>query len=157
MGPLVAKGAAPFFRMPINEFRGSRSGLTAKQKREQEQAVYGLGGTTMANKDISPEELERMRAIVAEHDPSPKQTAVLDINNPPREPYVYQPFPKVVYKAKEHKDAKAPKEWENKVVRDEKELKEAVGKGWKPEPPNPEDAPEVAEHEHEKPPAPPKK
>jgi hypothetical protein len=113
-----------FFPMPINEFRGRPYGLTAKQKREQEQALYGLEGSTMANEE-------------------PKQTAVMDINNPPKEPYVYQRYPATLYKIKAKTKDTPEQEWDNTVVQNEAEEKDHLAKGWQKEPPGAE--PEPAE------------
>ena len=68
-----------------------------------------------------------------------EEVAVSDINNPPKAPYVFEPFPTTVYKLKPPKEDKAPKEWDNKIVHNEKELKEAEGKGWVHKAPNPEE------------------
>jgi len=111
--------------MSLNESRGwSRSNLTPQQKREAEAAIYGLQEPvyTMSN-ELSPAEIERMRAMIAAHD---QKTAVteFDLNKPPVEPYVYQAFPKCVY----HPDGR------NRIVRDEAEMEMALEAGWKLKP-----------------------
>src|SRR6516164_1439367 len=84
--------------MPINEFVNlRRSNLTKEQRREAEAAIYGLSTNEMINQ-ISPEEIERMRAIIAQHDQTNKGgIKEFDLNNPPRLPYRFQEYPKVVY------------------------------------------------------------
>lgn len=69
---------------------------------------------------LSPEEIERMREIVLAAD-GQKQPAIIDINNPPRVPYVHQEFPRMVY---HHKDQKTL------IVKNEKELAEAEKHGF---------------------------
>lgn len=107
--------------MALNESRGwSRSNLTPQQKREAEAAIYGLQepADTMSH-DLSPAEIERMRAMIAAHD---QKTSVseFDLNKPPVQPYVYQAFPKCVY----HPDGR------NRIARDEQELEMAIEAGW---------------------------
>jgi hypothetical protein len=84
--------------MPINESVNlRRSNLTKEQRREAEAAIYGLSTKEMINQ-ISPEEIERMRAIIAQHDQTNKGgIKEFDLNNPPKLPYRHQEFPKMVY------------------------------------------------------------
>jgi hypothetical protein len=145
--------------MAINEPR--RHGLTAKQKHEATRAIYGLGeimANTATKPTITQEDVDRARALIAEYEP--KQATVQDINNPPKEPYVFTKFPTTAYKVKEKKDDKAPLEYESVVVQNAEELKKLEGKGYKnevPAPP-PEDAdsfrmPAEKPAEHDKAPA----
>jgi hypothetical protein len=113
--------------MPLNEAYGfHRSNLTKEQKRAAEAAVYGQPVPTMPPNALTPEEIERMRTLVAQHD---SQGAVkeFDLNNPVTPPYVFQPFPTTVYHAK----------LGNKVVPDQEALDEALAAGWKHAPPDP--------------------
>jgi hypothetical protein len=84
--------------MPINESVNlRRSNLTKEQRREAEAAIYGLSTKEMINQ-LSPEEIERMRAIVAQHDQQNKGgIKEFDLNAPPKLPYRHQEYPKVVY------------------------------------------------------------
>ena len=79
--------------MPINEFVNlRRSNLTKEQRREAEAAIYGLSTNEMINQ-ISPEEIERMRAIIAQHDQTNKGgIKEFDLNDPPKQPYVTRNF-----------------------------------------------------------------
>jgi hypothetical protein len=119
--------------MPLNEAYGfHRSNLTKEQKRAAEAAVYGQSVPTMPTNALTPEEIERMRTLVAQND---AQTAVkeFDLNNPPQVPYVYQPFPTTVY----HRTKG------NKVVPDQEALDAALAEGWKHEPIPSEPPPEL--------------
>ena len=113
--------------MPLNEAHSfHRSNLTKEQQRAAEAAVYGQSVPTMPPNALTPEEIERMRTLVAQND---AQGAVkeFDLNNPVTPPYVYQPFPTTVYHAK----------LGNKVVPDQEALDEALAAGWKHEAPDP--------------------
>jgi hypothetical protein len=112
--------------MPINEFVNlRRSNLTKEQRREAEAAIYGLSTNEMINQ-ISPEEIERMRAIIAQHDQTNKGgIKEFDLNNPPRLPYRFQEYPKVVY---DH-DGR-----QNFIVRNREEEKEALESGLRLDP-----------------------
>ena len=118
---MVSPCARPSAPMALNESRGwSRSSLTPQQKREAEAAIYGLQEPAypMSN-DLSTAEIERMRAMIAQHEQKTSVTE-FDLNKPPVEPYVYQPFPKTVY----HPDGR------NRIVRDEPEMEMAMEAGW---------------------------
>jgi len=108
--------------MPLNEAHSfHRSNLTKEQQRAAESAVYGQSVPTMTHNQLTPEEIERMRTLVAQHD---SQGAVkeFDLNNPVTPPYVYQPFPTTVY---HHATGR------NKVVPDQEALDKALAEGWK--------------------------
>lgn len=121
--------------MPINEAAGrSRNHLTKAQKQEQEAAIYGLAPqkVDMDTQQFSPEEIERMRAILAQHDSHEGQRGgpkEFDLNNPPKQPYRFKEFPKVLYR---HKDR------EHCTVHSAKEEKAAIAKGFESEPFPPE-------------------
>lgn len=111
--------------MPINEAGGpKRSNLTKQQKRQAEAAIYGLKDTMTEPLSMTPAEVERMRQIVAQHDNASK-VREFDLNNPPKEPYVYQPFPKMIY----HHTAR-----KFKVVHDDEQLTEHLAQGWDKQP-----------------------
>ena len=75
---------------------------------------------------LSPEEIERMRQIVAQHDQTNKQgIKEFDLNNPPRLPYRHQEFSKMVY---DHEGRR------HFVVRDRKREQEALDAGYRLEP-----------------------
>ena len=101
--------------------------MTKEQKREAGLAIMGLSAQTiMPNQSIiTPEDIERMRQLVSEHDQQnmPKE---IDLNNPPKEPYTHQEFPKIVYKGKRHA-----------VVRNAAEFQAHIDSGWLTKPPVP--------------------
>ena len=75
---------------------------------------------------LSPEEIEKMRALVAEHDATNgKAVNEFDLNNPPQKPYRHQEFPKMVYLHEERK---------HKVVKNATELEAHLKQGWETEP-----------------------
>lgn len=86
--------------MPMNEAAGfkRRSNLTKEQIREAERSLYGLPQQSMNLDNIS---LEDLKAFVAQREAQAqnKMPKEFDINNPPKTPYFYQEFPKVVYRA----------------------------------------------------------
>ena len=112
--------------MPINESVNlRRSNLTKEQRREQEAAIYGLSTKQMIDQ-LSPEEIERMRAIVAQHDQTNKGgIKEFDLNDPPKVPYRYQEYPKVVY---DHEGRR------NFIVRNREDEKEALDSGLRLDP-----------------------
>ena len=80
--------------MPINESKfPRRSGLTSQQRHEAEIALYG--GDMQKN---------------AHDEPTAPPVGTMDLNNPPREPYHYEPFPATLYKGKEHEAEPKPAE-----------------------------------------------
>lgn len=77
---------------------------------------------------LTPQDIDRMRAILAQHDASSnglKMVKEFDLNNPPKEPYTHKPFPKVVY---DH-DTRT-----HIVVRDAKQHEAALARGYSNEP-----------------------
>ncbi len=84
--------------MPLNEARGfARSNLTKEQKQQAEAAIFGLPDPVMSTPtQLTADEIERMRAIVAQHDNQGK-VQEFDLNNPPKQAYAYQEFPRVMY------------------------------------------------------------
>jgi hypothetical protein len=118
--------------VPLNESRGPvRSNLTPQQKREQEAAIYGLRPINpMDLSQITQEDLEKMRSIVLQHD-SQNKIKEFDLNNPPKEAYKHQEFPRCIY---HHKKGIS------KVVPTQEELDAHTAKGWAKEPPPPADA-----------------
>jgi hypothetical protein len=84
--------------MPLNEARGYvRSNLTKEQKQEALAAIYG-GPMDVMQQQFSAEQLEQMRAILAQHDGAQRNgIKEFDLNNPPKQPYVYQEFPRCLY------------------------------------------------------------
>lgn len=51
----------------------------------------------MQNQPLSAEEIQHMRQILAQHDAESKPVQTFDLNNPPKQPYVFQKFPMMVY------------------------------------------------------------
>lgn len=102
------------FNMPIPEpSRFRQSNLTKEQRQDQMAALYGV------KMDLSHAELERMRQIVKDHDAQRQPMKTIDLNNPPREAYSFQKFPKMVYGG-----------GETLIVRSEDELVDAIADGW---------------------------
>lgn len=116
------------FDMPIPEpglFR--RSNLTKQQQEEQLQAIYGVS----MPQELSFEEVQRMRQIVAQFDADRKPMQTIDLNNPPKEPYRFQKFPKMVYDL----ENSVPGSLVTQVVRSQEELDSAIERGWSEEAP----------------------
>src|SRR4051812_46608699 len=113
--------------MPLNESTGiRRSSLTKEQKREAERAIYGLPQTNdMEFDDLTPTEIEKMRAIVQQHDRTNGKAQTFDLNNPPQEPLIYRPFPKMVYNHGKRT---------HKVIQNEEQLAEHLEQGWQTDP-----------------------
>lgn len=115
--------------MPINDARvPARSSLTREQQRQQEAAIYGLDPSLMSpnTPQFTHEELERMRAILAQHDQSGNgKIREFDLNNPPKERYVHQEFPRLVYNHASRK---------HKPAHTQAELDTHLAAGWSKEP-----------------------
>ena len=73
----------------------------------------------MPQEQFTHEEIARMRQIIAQHDSGSNPITTIDLNNPPRQPYKFQPFPKLVYQSN-----KALK------VHTQIQLDEALAEGW---------------------------
>jgi hypothetical protein len=108
---------------------GRRSNLTKAQRRDAEAAIYGLDPhlqTPMSTSNLSIDEIERMRAILASHDANNRVgIKEFDLNNPPKLPYVHQEFPRLVY----HHGRRI-----HRVAADAEALAEALEMGWSKEP-----------------------
>ncbi len=120
--------------MPIYEAAGYRTRgkckLTKQEKKDAEAALFGLRPippmTNLNPVPISPEDIERMRTIVAQSDDANKrENREFDLNDPPRKQYVHQTYPMTLYnhERRENREAKNPKE-----------LAEALAHGWQKEP-----------------------
>jgi hypothetical protein len=111
--------------MSINESRGaSRSNLTRAQQHEALAAIYGIQETKPM--ELTHEEIERMREIVASHDSTNKGgIREFDLNNPPKQPYKYQEFPRLVYHHKKRT---------HKPVHNASQLKAALAAGFDKKP-----------------------
>lgn len=71
---------------------------------------------------FSAEEIEKMREFVFEHDRSNRaENREFDLNNPPKKPYIHQPWPLTVYN-----HAKRT----NKIVKNAEELAVAMKAGF---------------------------
>jgi hypothetical protein len=102
----------------------SRSNLTADQKAAELRALYGHSEVVSMSKSKTPQftaaEIQKMREIVAAQEPEkPKE---FDLNNPPKEPYTHQEFPKMVYFHGES--------LRHLVVENEEQLQELLAGGW---------------------------
>lgn len=78
------------------------------------------------SQELSFEEVTRMRQIVAQFDAARKPMTTVDLNNPPREPYKYQAFPKMVYDL----NRSQPGHLITLTVRSQAELASALEDGW---------------------------
>ena len=108
--------------MPVYEAAARRSGLTKQQKREQEAAIYGLAPNNMQEQFFSLDDIERMRAILNQHDgQKTKGIREFDLNNPPKEPYTHQPYPAILY---DHETRK------HIVVKNRREEEDALEAGY---------------------------
>lgn len=76
---------------------------------------------------LTEEEIERMRAIVAAHDQQGGKPKEFDLNNPPTPPYVFKEFPRTLFR-----DGKL------KIVASEHEQDLWLAKGWSVKPTAPE-------------------
>lgn len=114
-------------RMPINESSGTpRSKLTKAQKKQMEAAVYGLQekGSMEHTTDVSPQDIEKMRQLVMDHDRATGRMVEFDLNKPPQESLQYRPFPRLLYNWETKKE---------KPVADQEQLDKALKEGWKKE------------------------
>jgi hypothetical protein len=121
--------------MPLNEARGfapRRSAgykpLNKQQKHEAHAAILGLAPPqpTMQTPQLTTNEVESMRALVAQHDASYRsETKEFDLNNPPKQPYTHQEFPRLVY----HHMRRM-----HRVAQNAGELAAALEAGWSKEP-----------------------
>ena len=121
--------------MPLNESAGvRRSALTTQQKRQEEAAIYGLQPISpMQTSELTPQEIERMRTIVASHDRTQGKIEQFDLNNPPQANVRFTPFPRLIYN---HGNRT------HKLVQDEEQLQEHLAAGWDMRPYPMEAAPE---------------
>jgi hypothetical protein len=114
--------------MPLNEARAfKRSNLTKTQRQEQFAAIYGVEThQSYMPSNLSFEEIQKMRALVAEHDRT-QQGGIkeFDLNNPPKAPYTHQEFPRLVY----HQAKRT-----HRVAHTPEDLAEALTHGWTKEP-----------------------
>lgn len=115
--------------MPLNEAAGiPRSTLTKKQKHEAMAALYGIQETPMDINQFSAQDIERMRAMVADHDKRTGPPKEFDLNNPPRENYRHQEWPTLLYGVN---DEGKPT---YKRVHSDDEMADALAAGWQKQP-----------------------
>ena len=108
--------------MPLNEASAiRRSSLTTQQKREAEAAIFGLQPNHMEIAELTPQEIERMRALVAAHDRTQGKIQEFDLNRPPQEPLQYRPYPKLIY----HHGTRT-----HKLIQNEEQLEAHMAEGW---------------------------
>jgi hypothetical protein len=128
-------------------------GVTEKEaKQAQLAAVYGV---TMPVQQLSETEVANLRAILAQHDSEHKPMVTMDLNNPPKAPYRYQPFPKMIYDLNAShaaRDERKPRELASggvvmetvhipakvvtRRVESQEELDAALAEGWSQQAPN---------------------
>jgi hypothetical protein len=82
--------------------------------------------------ELTPQEIERMRAIVAGHDRTQGKVNQFDLNAPPQVEVRYTPFPRMLYNHSARTFA---------IVQNEAQLEEHLAAGWSKEP-YPQDPPE---------------
>lgn len=119
--------------MPLYEAAGFRTRgkssnykpLTKAQKHEALCALFGPIDPPMTSQitpQISAEDIERMRTLVAQADSANKnENREFDLNNPPKKQYIHQAWPCAVY---HHKTQRV------KPAKNEAELAEALKHGW---------------------------
>lgn len=97
--------------------------MNANQRREAVAQIFGLDSRSMPNTSLTVDEIEKMRQLVAAHDANNNFGGIkeFDLNNPPKQPYRYQEFPRIVY---HHKLGKT------KVVHSAEELLHAEARGY---------------------------
>lgn len=106
--------------MALNEaISRKRGGLTKLQKREAEAAVYGLLESSYVS-SFSTAEIENMRRVLAQYDQSANGgIKEFDLNHPPKDPYVHQEFPRMMYRGTA-----------TKVAQSADEMQDAEANGW---------------------------
>jgi hypothetical protein len=137
--------------MPIPEpgiFRPAKfippPGVPEKVARQAQLAA--LYGVSMQAQQLTETEIQQMRQLLAAHDADHKPMAVIDLNNPPKTPYKYHPFPKMVYDLQNSYPSRdevrprtngagvetvhVPANLVYKVVRSAEELEAALAEGW---------------------------
>jgi hypothetical protein len=98
------------------------------------------------NQQFSPDEIERMRAILTAHDAQGRGVVKeFDLNNPPREPYRHQDYPRVMYHHDDRRQVKVHSAQEEKARQSEGFSAEPYPREVEaPRSLDPEDAAEVA-------------
>ena len=123
--------------MPIPEpARYRPSNLTKEQRQQELAAAYGVP----MPQQLSEEQYEQMRILLAQHESERKPLIIVDLNNPPREPYRHQKFPMMVYDLEHSTREKLI----TGLVHSEAELRHAIQDGWS------EQAPEFREERIER-------
>jgi hypothetical protein len=97
----MGEGSAlsPVFFMPLNEAFSPYSSLNQQQQHEAMEAIYGLKKEQPMTPQLTHDEFERMRQILAQHDAETVQKSMkeFDLNNPPVERYVFREYPFLMY------------------------------------------------------------
>lgn len=114
----------------------------------------------MNQQQWTPTDIEKMRAMVQDYDNQHKPVQVHDLNNPPKEPYRYQKFPKMLYNHEQsqpaHEETRSAivgssvieesvhvrAKVVTLIVHSEEDLQAALADGWQTMPPNYSDEPE---------------
>lgn len=111
-------------------------------------------------KEITPVEAEQLRSILQRYDNDHKPIAIYNLNDPPKVPYRYQKFPKMLYNHEES----APAHEETRtavvgssvleetvhirakvvtlIVANEQQYQDALAEGWREDAPEFRDEPE---------------
>ena len=105
----------------------------------------------MPTQQLTESEVATMRQILAQHDGEHQPMTIHDLNNPPKAPYRYQPFPKMIYDLKNSypshdqeqqrrngmgvETVHIPAKIVTKNVNSQEELDEALAAGWSKEAP----------------------
>jgi hypothetical protein len=122
---------------------------------------------------FSSGQIEELRNAIVRRDSQQAKEGMIDINNPPKVPYVFQKFPMMVYKHSKAQSSRdelrqnrdqveivhIPAKLGEKVVNSEEELEAALEAGYSEKPPLPvhvgidndkdEDDGELVEHSHQ--------
>lgn len=114
--------------MPIPEpSRYQPSNLTKQQRQQELAAAYGVP----MPQQLSEEQYEQMRILLAQHESERKPVTIVDLNNPPREAYRHQKFPMMVYDL----DHSSRERLVTGLVHSDHELQQALSDGWSIEAP----------------------
>lgn len=112
----------------------------------------------MSSKKMTDQEAARLRQLLSEHDSGQKPLTTIDLNNPPKQPYGFQKFPKMLYdhaaSDPAHEEERLGKngavetihikaKMVTVLVHSEEQLAEALANGWS------ETAPEYREDREE--------
>jgi hypothetical protein len=115
--------------MPLNESKiPVRSNLTKQQQREAMAAISGYKEPSVMAKSIldnlTADQIKELTEALADRQKKVGSTT-FDLNNPPKQNYIHQAYPKMIY----HHGRRV-----HKIVQDESELTAHLKAGWDTKP-----------------------